>query len=156
MKASVFRRQLSAASNYAIEASRRVILNRYSSNIRYDIVPCTEDSCVGQATAVQITADEVVALLCRQGQVHVWIDISVAQSSRRRTTLTLYCADRTTAREDEMYYVDQGSHPFGIKTPVLLPWAPKERYYLFYERNPLQHLFSRLRWYWHTKRWRVY
>jgi hypothetical protein len=68
---------------------------------------------------------EVVAILCRNNKVPVWIDISVSKSENEKTTLRLLCAGRYTSDNNELYYNERGSGPFGIKSPNL-PYGYKE------------------------------
>jgi hypothetical protein len=62
---------------------------------------------------------EVVQLLYRKGKVPVWIDISVKCIYNNETVLRLLCAGRYSDCEDEFYYKNGGTGPFGIKSPIL-------------------------------------
>jgi hypothetical protein len=63
--------------------------------------------------------EEVVEMLCRNGKIPVWIDISVVKSNSLYTTLELRCAGRYSDRPADHYYEDRGFSCFGIKSPVL-------------------------------------
>jgi len=68
-----------------------------------------------------LTDKEVVDILCKKNKVPVWIDISVSKSDRKKTTFRLYCSGRYSDDINEFYYKDDGSGPFGIKSPVFPP-----------------------------------
>lgn len=63
--------------------------------------------------------NQVVNLLYRNNKIPVWIDISVLKSSRKSTTFNLLCAGRYSDNKEDFYYRDDGSAPFGIKSPTL-------------------------------------
>ena len=66
-----------------------------------------------------IDAEEVVELLCRNNKTPVWIDISVEGIFNQQTVFRLLCAGRYSSDEQELYYVKNGTGPFGIKSPAL-------------------------------------
>jgi len=76
---------------------------------------------------LQQSAEEVLALLVRDGRVPVWIDISVKSVTKDLTTLRLLCAGRFTNQKEQMYYSKRGQGPFGVKSPNL----PLSRYRIF-------------------------
>lgn len=67
----------------------------------------------------ELTANEVVELLCRNDKIPVWIDISVFATNTNSTILQLICAGRYSSNESEFYYQENGSGVFGIKSPEL-------------------------------------
>lgn len=62
---------------------------------------------------------EVIELLCRKDKVPVWIDISVESVHKAKTIFRLLCAGRYTDNENEFYYNNNGTGPFGVKSPNL-------------------------------------
>ncbi len=84
--------------------------------IQFDIYP--EDN---GKIYYDLTEKEVVDILCRNNKVPVWIDINVVKSDRQKTTLKLSCAGRYSSDRNEFYYINGGSGPFGIKSPVFPP-----------------------------------
>lgn len=66
-----------------------------------------------------LTADEVVALLCRDSCVPEWIDISVKHVDSDHTYFQLLCGGRFTDDDTLLYYRDTGFAPFGCKSPSL-------------------------------------
>ncbi len=66
-----------------------------------------------------IKAEEIVDLLCRNGKVPVWINISVEAVHQHQTVFALLCAGRYSADPDEFYYTKSETACFGIKSPIL-------------------------------------
>ena len=62
---------------------------------------------------------EVVDLLFRNGEVPVWIDISVDTVYKKFTVFRLLYSDRYSGDIEELYYYKRGTGPFGIKSPNL-------------------------------------
>jgi hypothetical protein len=127
-----FHSQLLKSTRAAVDFGTGYITNRVSSTISYDIeFNSNHDSDVGSEFSlypendgrieVDIDASKVVELLCREGKVPAWIDISIVKSSASKTRMNLMCAGRFTDLLQDMYYVKKGTHPFGIKSPDLLP-----------------------------------
>lgn len=124
--------QLQLSTTSAIEFGSRYITNAISENIRYNIeFNQSNDEHVGGSFSIypgdngrvarKLSKEEVVVLLCRNGKVPAWIDISIGKSSAQSTQLKLSCSGRYTDRIEEMYYVEGGAHPFGIKSPRFPP-----------------------------------
>jgi hypothetical protein len=81
-----------------------------------------------------------VDLFCRDQRVPQWIDIAVAYRGAEHSHLSIICCGRYHCDDARLYYYDQGTQPFGIKSPTLPPgykegtrfWLPREREH--YER----------------------
>ena len=79
-----------------------VILNASTDNpnlTQFDIYP--EDN---KKMKLDLTDNEVVELLYRNGKVPVWIDINVLKSNRKSITFNLLCAGRYSDDKKEYYY----------------------------------------------------
>ena len=121
---------LAHASNLSLDLAKRYVADNLPGNFKYsvrlnvseddislkqfDIYPADNDKTVDL-----ITADKVISLLCRNGKVPVWIDISVKHTYEDLTVFELMCAGRYAADEKEFYYLKAGTGPFGIKSPAL-------------------------------------
>lgn len=100
-----------------------IVLNFSNDNpnlTQFDIYPEDNDK-----KYFNLEDNEVVAILCRNNKIPVWIDIAVSKSDIDKTTLQLLCSGRYTADKNEFYYHKRGSGPFGIKSPKL-PLGYKE------------------------------
>ena len=120
---------LKKSSNLSYEFAKQYIINELKPNYKYsvflnvsvdnqnlkqfDIYPIDNDKKVEY-----ISDKEVVKLLCRNEKVPVWIDISVDSIHKNQTIFRLLCAGRYSEDENEFYYNEQGTGPFGIKSPI--------------------------------------
>ena len=94
-----------------------VILNSsYDGNREEDEVVFPEDA---EVIHWDLSSKEVVELLCRDGKVPQWIDISLVYCENQHSHLELSCCGRFHSDDSRLYYYGQGTQPFGIKSPVL-------------------------------------
>lgn len=121
---------LLGASYASFKFAQEYVKNDLKPEFRYDLVlNASNDSPELQQFDVypedygkkffDLTDKEVVEILCRNNKVPVWIDIAVSKADRKKTTFSLTCAGRYSADQDEFYYREAGSGPFGIKSPNL-------------------------------------
>lgn len=130
MRKEDFRNQLTAASFAALrfgqECSKAclshnliyvVVLNAgYCGNCENNKVIYPEDNGKIQYGLSEM---EVPDLLHRDDRCPRWIDISVAGADKEVTLLCLICSECYYADESQMFYYQQGTQPFGIKSPNL-------------------------------------
>ena len=110
------------AKNYVLdelplECKYSVTLNASSDDlslIQFDIYP-NDNGKIFEL----VEEKEVIKLLCRKDKVPVWIDISVESVYKGKTIFRLLCAGRYTDNEKEFYYNNNGTGPFGVKSPNL-------------------------------------
>ena len=132
MRPADFRLRLDAASFYAARFAATMVRDKLLFEFRYcavlnssydvdrkpdEVVYPDDDNKIHE----DLDADEVVDLLCRAERVPQWIDIAVGFSKRDHSHLFLLCCGRYHSDDDRLYYFDQGTQPFGIKSPVLPP-----------------------------------
>ena len=121
---------LNGVSLIALKFAELYVKDKLTTDFRYNVVlnVSTDDKSLTQfdiyaedegIIKLDLTDKEVVELLYRKNKVPVWIDINVLKSSRKSTTLNLFCAGRYTDNKEEFYYKENGSGPFGIKSPKL-------------------------------------
>lgn len=120
--------QLKGASLVALKFAERYVKDKLATDFKYNTI-FTPPNIYGDVDQFDIypedegliklnlTDIEVVDLLYRKNKVPIWIDINVLKSSRKTTTFNLLCAGRYSDNKDEYYYRDNGSAPFGIKSP---------------------------------------
>ena len=140
MRQEDFQSQLLAATFAAIRFGQNYVVNRLPLDVRYMVVlnqSCDDhrkdDEVVYPADDGRIemglTVQGVLDLLHRDGRCPQWIDISVAGADRDVTLLRLLCCGRFHGDEIRMYYYEQGTQPFGIKSPNLPPgWKEGEKF----------------------------
>jgi hypothetical protein len=121
---------LKGASLVSLKFAENYIKNKLTTDFKYNVIlnSSTDDPKLTQfdiyreddgIMKLDLTDQEVVELLYRKGKVPVWIDINVLKSSRKSTTFNLLCAGRYSDDKKEYYYNENGSGPFGIKSPKL-------------------------------------
>lgn len=81
---------------------------------QFDIYPSDNGKIIQEATAI-----DVINTLWRSKKVPVWINISVSGINNKKTIIKLLCAGRYSSNSGELYYLDNGTEPFGIKSPDL-------------------------------------
>jgi hypothetical protein len=132
MRKEVFRNQLISASISATRFGQGYVLDTLLYNFRYIVI--LNQSYDGNCESDELTfpedngkvfcglsGEQVVDLLFREGRCPLWIDISVVGASDDTTLLRLLSCGRYHADESRLYYYQQGTQPFGIKSPDLPP-----------------------------------
>lgn len=130
MRSTDFNLRLAAASFYVTQFALTVVRDKLPFEFRYCAVlnsshdgnPALDEVVFPDDNNVihrDLDAKEVVNLLCRDERVPQWIDIAVAFRGKRHTYLSLDCCGRYHSDDDRLYYYDQGTQPFGIKSPML-------------------------------------
>ena len=132
MRPADFRLRLDAASLYATRFAATMIRDKLPFEFRYcavlnashdgnreadEIVFPMDDNVIHE----DLDAKEVVELLCRDERVPQWIDIAVGFCGRDHSHLSLICCGRYHGDDSRLYYFDQGTQPFGIKSPNFPP-----------------------------------
>ena len=110
------------AKNYVVEELPTDFLYSVSLNTSSDDLSLTTFDIYPNDNNKKIELignNEVVKLLCRKNKIPVWIDISVEKIYKEKTIFRLLCAGRYSDDENEFYYNNNGTGPFGIKSPNL-------------------------------------
>ena len=121
---------LQSASIVALKFAEHYVKNKLTNNFKYNVIlnasndnPNLTQFDIYPEDVGKIKLDlknkEVVELLYRNGKIPVWIDINVLKSNKSITTFNLLCAGRYSNNKKEYYYNENGSRPFGIKSPKL-------------------------------------
>ncbi|UKN02005.1 hypothetical protein K6119_00555 [Paracrocinitomix mangrovi] len=127
---------LTKATEFAFEFGQRYVSNMLPKsfvyevqlNMSYDDPSLTQFDLYPEDDHKIINGlnkTEVIDLLLRKNKVPVWIDISVKDITETNTVINLLCSGRYSAEPEELYYQDNGTGPFGIKSPIL-PFGFKE------------------------------
>ncbi|MTH16822.1 hypothetical protein [Flavobacterium sp. LC2016-01] len=121
---------LKGASFMALKFAENYVKDKLATDFKYNLL-FTSANMSGDASKFDIypeddgsiksnlTDNEVVDLLYRKNKVPIWIDISVLESNRKNTILHLACAGRYSNNKEDYYYKNDGSAPFGVKSPTL-------------------------------------
>ncbi|TPG37631.1 hypothetical protein [Flavobacterium pectinovorum] len=121
--------RLKNSSIEAVKFAERYITDKLTNDFKYNVIftPGNDEEDFNKFDVypeddgiikLNLTEIEVIDLLCRKNKIPVWIDICVLKSSRKITTFDLLCAGRYSNNEEEFYYNDSKSGPFGIKSPT--------------------------------------
>ncbi|WKL49196.1 hypothetical protein Q1W71_05270 [Flavobacterium pectinovorum] len=147
--------RLKDASLIAFEFAERYIKDKLTTDFKYNIIftPANTNGDISQfdiypedegIIKLNLTDYEVVDLLYRKNKIPIWIDINVLKSNRKSTTFNLFCAGRYSENEDELYYNDARSAPFGIKSPTF-PFGYKEgEKFKLQQKNSFRKLYFKL------------
>lgn len=121
--------RLKNASLVSLKFAERYVKDKLTTDFKYNVIFTPSDDNEDLLkfdiyaedeglVKMNLTDSEVIDLLYRKNKIPVWIDINVLKSSRKSTTFNLLCAGRYSDREEDYYYNDNGSTPFGIKSPT--------------------------------------
>lgn len=147
--------RLRDASLVALKFAERYVKDKLTTDFKYNIIFTSANSSVNISQfdiypeeegtiKLNLTDYEVVDLLYRKNKIPIWIDINVLKSSRKSTTFNLLCAGRYSENEDELYYNDTRSAPFGIKGPTF-PFGYKEgERFKLQQKNSFRKLYFKL------------
>jgi hypothetical protein len=122
--------RLKNSSIEAVKFAERYITDKLTNDFKYNVIftPANDNDDPNKFDVypeddgiikLNLTDVEVIDLLCRKNKIPVWIDISVLKLNKKSTTLNLLCAGRYSNNEEDFYYNDNQSGPFGIKSPTL-------------------------------------
>ena len=120
---------LKGSSIIALKFAENYVKNKLTTDFKYDVkLNVSQDNANLKGFDIYIEDNgvvkldlfdnEVVDLLYRNGKIPVWIDISVLKSDGKTTTFNLLCTGRYSDNKNEYYYNNNGSGPFGIKSPA--------------------------------------
>lgn len=94
-----------------------VILNQSNddlANVNFDLYP-EDQNRIEECDSI----DAVAELLVRDEKIPVWIDVSIFRCHKEYSLMRLICAGRFTDLYEELYYYNNGTGCFGIKSPDL-------------------------------------
>ncbi|CAM3712990.1 hypothetical protein [Flavobacterium chungbukense] len=128
MKKEEFLFCLKGASFVALKFAERYVKDKLVTDFKYNVILTVAGNIVGvkqfeiypeekDIIKLDLTDNEVVDLLYRNNKIPIWIDISVLKSSRKSTTFNLLCSGKYSGDKDDYYYNENGSGPFGVKSP---------------------------------------
>lgn len=132
MQLSDFSRLLDVSTADAIAFAKTILLDDLPVNVAYRVFPnqshddnrapdvfvYPEDSLESIDDYIEMSRDECVRFLYRDGRVPEWIDISVGSADNKLTYIDCLCCGRFTDDDERLYYVRSDRGPFGIKSPT--------------------------------------
>jgi hypothetical protein len=122
--------QLQKASIGAAEFAEEFITNKVIRKFKYDVIliaPLESKGSDGfkeypegrSKKVFGVDMNRAADLIYQEGKAPIWIDISVSKVKRTTTILRLICSRDYSNKKEELYYLENGTEPFGIKSPFL-------------------------------------
>jgi hypothetical protein len=144
MDLSEFTRLFDLSTEDAISFAKTILLDSLPDELRFRLFPnqshddnrapdeivYPEDSLESLDQFLELSRDDCIRFLYRDGRIPAWIDVSVGAADATRTYIHLLCCGRYTDDDNRLCYNRCQRGPFGIKSPTFPPWIP------FDEKNP--------------------
>jgi len=119
---------LQGASYVALKFAEGYVKNKLVTDFKCNVILTVAGNIIGakqfeiypeekDIIELDLTDNEVVDLLYRNNKIPIWIDINVLKSSRKSTTFNLLCSGKYSDDKNDYYYNQNGSRPFGVKSP---------------------------------------
>ncbi|APR75751.1 Hypothetical protein A7982_01097 [Minicystis rosea] len=145
----LFAGRLRDASTLARHFARRFVLEPLPEELRFrvhlnssydgnprigDEVVYPEDSALDNATMLhEVTEDQVLETLWRDGCVPEWVNLSVAGETGSATLIDVVSCGRFTADESLLYHAHEGRPPFHVLGPTLpVGYEEGERFSIYH------------------------
>lgn len=144
----LFARRLREASVYARDFAREFIREALPDRLRFrvrlnssydgnprvgDEAVYPEDSAFQTAMMLHdVSEDDVVATLWRDGHVPEWVNLSVIGETGTATLMDVVCCGRFTADDNLLYHTHEGRPPFHVLGPTLpINYADGDRFSIY-------------------------
>ena len=154
MNKKKFRTHLQNSSLSAVEFAKKYITNTMPTEFRYDVLlqgAEKKEELDGQHALVShsidekdLSIEEAIELLYRDSKIPIWINICVIRVNKKYTSLQLLCSNYITSDETELYYIENGNPPFGVKSPLLAPDFEEGKKFRIKTKKPLKKIFYSL------------
>ncbi|MBL8814409.1 MAG: hypothetical protein JNL58_00150 [Planctomyces sp.] len=136
MNVSEFSQLLDLATADAIAFAKTMLLDELPDKYVYRIFPNQSydgnredeeivypaDSLASLNDYREMTRDDCIRFLYRDGRIPEWIDISVGAADSNLTYVHCRCCGRFTDDDEKLYYNHTNRGPFGIKSPPIPYW----------------------------------
>lgn len=137
MNVSEFSRLLDVSTANAIAFAKTMLLDElpdkyvyrifpnqsYDGNREDDEIVYPTDSLASLNDYREMTRDDCIRFLYRDGRIAEWIDISVGAADSNFTYVDCRCCGRFTDNDEKLYYNHTNCGPFGIKSPPIPYWT---------------------------------
>ena len=119
------RQELLAPATYLVMPNQSYDGNRWPDELVYP-----EEQSGRRGPFGPWSQADVTSWMWRDGNVPVWVDISVFNETPEAVVVRLLCAGRWSATSARLYYeLDGQRSPFGIKSPSLPPtWKEGDKF----------------------------
>jgi hypothetical protein len=130
MDASKFKEHLDDSLKLLLDISQQHCYNDISENFSFIIEPSGRDFHDGLNNFEKdnlvvlnkyadklLTDDQVVSLLCHDGKVPLWINMTIYESKNNLTVIHLFCS-RRLRHDNELFYAAVKYPPFNVMVPL--------------------------------------
>ncbi|MBP6578156.1 MAG: hypothetical protein KA232_13205 [Chryseobacterium sp.] len=163
MKKEVFKENLDGISKLTLEIARKIAWNNLSENIYYIIRPnilADSDHLDNEEKTnlkerkkelrKTLTIDQVLSRLYFSERIPVWINVSIAEATKKKTTIELVTSRRF--RKDDYMFKNTDYPPFNIAIERPINLNENEIFDINWKRKKLKLKLDY--WKWNFENWR--
>ena len=163
MKKEVFKENLDGISKLTLEIARKIAWNELSENVYYTIRPnilADSDHLDNeQKTNLRerkkelrktLTIDQVLSRLYFSEKIPVWINVSIIEATKKKTTIELVTSRRF--RKDDYMFKSTDFPPFNIAIERPINLNENERFDINWKRKKLKLKLDYWKWKFENRR----
>ena len=163
MKKEVFKENLDGISKLTLEIARKIAWNNLSENVYYIIRPnilADSDHLDNEEKTnlkerkkelrKTLTIDQVLSRLYFSERIPVWINVSIAEATKKKTTIELVTSRRF--RKDDYMFKNTDYPPFNIAIERPINLKENERFDINWKHKKLKLKLDY--WKWKFENWR--
>ncbi len=163
MEKEVFKENLDGISKLTLEIARKIVWNNLSENVYYIIRPnilADSDHLDNEEKTnlkerkeelrKTLTIDQVLSRLYFSEKIPVWINVSIAEATKKKTTIELVTSRRF--RKDDYMFKDTDYPPFNIAIERPINLKENERFDINWKHKKLKLKLDY--WKWKFENWR--
>ena len=163
MEKEVFKENLDRISKLALEIGRKIAWNDLSENVYYIIRPnllADSDHLDNEEKTnlrerkkelrKPLTIDQVLSRLYFSERIPVWINVSIAEATKKKTTIELVTSRRF--RKDDYIFKSSDFPPFNIAIEIPINLNENERFDINWKRKKFKLKWDY--WKWKFENWR--
>ncbi|MBP9602308.1 MAG: hypothetical protein KBE41_12465 [Lutibacter sp.] len=163
MEKEVFKENLDRISKLALEIGRKIAWNDLSENVYYIIRPnllADSDHLDNEEKTnlrerkkelrKPLTIDQVLSRLYFSERIPVWINVSIAEATNKKTTIELVTSRRF--RKDDYIFKSSDFPPFNIAIEIPINLNENERFDINWKRKKFKLKWDY--WKWKFENWR--
>ena len=163
MEKGVFKENLDGISKLTLEIARKMVWNNLSENVYYIIRPnilADSDHLDNEEKTnlkerkkelrKTLTIDQVLSRLYFSERIPVWINVSIAEATKKKTTIELVTSRRF--RKDDYMFKNTDYPPFNIAIERPINLKENERFDINWKHKKLKLKLDY--WKWKFENWR--
>ena len=163
MEKEVFKENLDGISKLTLEIARKIAWNGLSENVYYTIRPnilADSDHLDNEEKTnlkerkeglrKTLTIDQVLSRLYFSERIPVWINVSIAEATNKKTTIELVTSRRF--RKDDYIFKSSDFPPFNIAIEIPINLNENERFDINWKRKKLKLKLDYWKWKFENRR----